>query len=183
MERSEIISSLALGVSFLSLAVSFFMAWRTAAAERPVVWVKVEPTPKADCWLVTIHLRNRSKYDIRAVSVAVPLNVVPITKKQKFLMVELKVGTTTKEDGTLVLVDNLDHVVRYFDLHFGPEALVRPGDTKAFQLLLVRSILCSATWVKMRFRYELLKPRLSITTLSFKAHIPPATMTLALNRY
>ena len=170
--RPEIISALALGVSVLSLSMSLFMAWRTAAAERPVAWVKLEPTEKADCWLVKIHLRNRSNLDLRALSVWVPVRAVPITKKQDFWMLEYSKGLRTAADGRRVLLENFENLEREFKVMLQPSAPVRPGDTGIFHVILFRSALSDAALVKMTLCIEVMKPRPRIMNFSLVGQIP-----------
>jgi hypothetical protein len=148
------------------------MAWRTAAAEKPLAWVKLEPTEKADCWLATIHLRNRSKFDFRAHSVWVPISAVPITKKQDFWMLDYGKGLTTAPDGTRVISENFDHLEQHFKVSFERSAPVRPEDTGAVSVLLIRSGLSAAALVKMSFCMEVMKPRPRLKTVSLTAKIP-----------
>jgi hypothetical protein len=176
--RPEIISALALGVSIFSLAVTLFMAWRTAAAERPLAWVKLEPTEKADCWLATIHLRNRSKLDLRAHSVWVPITAGPVTRKQDFWMLDYGKELTTAQDGKRVILDSLDHLDRHLKVSFERSAPVQPGDTGAVSVLLIRSGLSAATIVKMSFCMEEMKPRPRLKTMSLTANIPSETLRM-----
>jgi hypothetical protein len=148
------------------------MAWRTAAAERPHAWVKLEFTGKADCWLATIHLRNPTKFDLRAHSVWVPTGAVPVTKKQDFWMLDYGKGLTTAPDGRRVILESFDHLERHFKVTFERNAPVRPGDTGAVSVLLIRSGSSAAARVEMSFCFEVLKPRPRLKTVSLTGQIP-----------
>jgi hypothetical protein len=179
--RPELISALALAVSFLSLAVSFFMAWRTAAAEKPLAWVKLEPTGKPDCWLAMIHLRNRSKFDVRAASVSVPIKAVPVTRKQDFLIIEYSKGLTTAADGKRVILENFDNVERCLKVSFEHGKLARPEETGVFHVFLLRSSLSAAPLVKMTFCWETMKPRSRFKCVSLVGQIPHGTLNIHLS--
>jgi len=166
--RPEVISALALGVSALSLAVSVVMAWRSAAAEKPLAWVKLDPTGRADRWLANIHLRNRSKCDLRAHSVSVPIRAVPITKKQEFWL--LKYGQEP--------VATADAKDVHFKLLMDTEMLVRPGETRVFPVLLIRSPLSDATSVKMTFCMEVMKRRPHFKIVTLLAKVPSASLSI-----
>ena len=178
--RPEIISLLALGISALSLSVSLYMAWRTAVAERPFAWVELGPTGKADCWTAKINLRNRSKFDLHAHSAWVPIDSVPITKKQNFRMLEYGGALTTTPDGRRVLAANCEELERQFKVSFQSSSPIPPGETGIFRVHLFRSTLSDATAVKMTFCVEVMKPRSRLRTLSLIGQISSGTMRIQL---
>jgi hypothetical protein len=186
MERAD----LALGVSIFSLAVSI-MAWRTAVAERPLAWIKLEPIGKADnCWLATVHLRNRSKFDLRAESLGVLIrvgstmlrtsarpsaSVWPTVKAEDFWLREISREPTRDEAAKPIDLEK-DFLPNCLKVVFERGAIVRPGDTGVFRVLLVRSSKSAKPFVKMTFSMEVMKPRPRFKTVSMRCQIPTETL-------
>jgi hypothetical protein len=67
------ISILNLAVSVGSLSIAFHTARRTAQAEKPIWWPEIQATSKPDLYLVTLTVRNQSSFDLKPISVAVPI--------------------------------------------------------------------------------------------------------------
>ena len=178
--RPEIISALALAVSVLSLAATLFIAWRTAAAEKPLAWIKLEPTGNEECWVANIHLRNRSRFDLRGREVWVPIKSVPITKKQDFFMIEYSNGFTTAPSGKRVLIDDFDHVERAFKIIFGDNAPVKPGATQVLPVLLIRSRFSDELIVRMSFRFEIMKPQPRYSVINLIGRIPTGALRIVI---
>jgi|HubBroStandDraft_6_1064221.scaffolds.fasta_scaffold111911_4 hypothetical protein len=179
--RPEIISAMALAVSVLSLAISFYMAARAAMAEKPVAWVKLENTSRHDVWLANIYLRNQSKFDLRALTVSIPIIGVPITKKQDFWMLEYYSAFEADGAGGRTPRTDLDGVERHLKLLLQDSPSVSPGETKVFRFWLVRSTISAASAVKMTFGIEIMKPQPCLKSMNLKGHIESGSIAIRLS--
>jgi hypothetical protein len=169
MTWTEIISSLALGVSTLALLVSAISLWRTYAAEQPAAWAEVQTTEIPNCWLANIHLRCPSSRSWRPISLVVPLKKLPLSERQDFLLSE-----PTGDGGQI-------SSGRSLKMSLEARNPVQPGETGTFTVMLIRGRLSDATTVKMQFCIQSLTAKSRYKTLSIAGKIPSSGIALAIS--
>src|SRR4051812_21636560 len=89
---SEIISSLAFGVSAFGLLISYLSFRKASQHDVPNAWGELHSIGVENCWRLSVHLRNPTKFDIQPASLSVPIQRVPIDAKQDFLLGEYDVA-------------------------------------------------------------------------------------------
>ena len=92
--HSEIISSLALIVSAIGLLISFLSFKKASNREALNAWGELHSIGAENCWRLSIHIRNQTRYDIRPEALGVPVERIPIDEKQDFTLGDYDVALT-----------------------------------------------------------------------------------------
>jgi len=171
--RPEVVSVLALLVSGLSLGVAFLSFWRSYLAQQPLAWLEVQTTQIPNEWLATIHLRNRSPFDWRAVHAMVPLTKFPLTDKQDFLLGKVLSAPFESERGNRSLTAT-------FNLKASLHGTVLAGESGLFSVVLRRGPLSDATVVTIAFVIQSMVAKPRCKTLTIKADLPRPSLTMVL---
>jgi hypothetical protein len=84
--HSDIIAAIALFVSAIGLLISYLSFRKASQNDEPSAWGELHTIGSDNCWRLSIHLRNRTRFDIKPSSLAVPLVRYPVDAKQDFLL-------------------------------------------------------------------------------------------------
>jgi hypothetical protein len=168
LNRTEIISILALLVSALSLGVAFLSYWRSYLAQQPIAWLEVQSTQIPNEWLAKIHVLNRSPFGWRVVQAVVPLTKFPLTDKQDFLIraIESENGSTSPATG--------------FNLQASFSGGILPGESGICSVILRRGPLSDASLVTIKFTLQSMVAKPHYKTLTIKATLPRPSLTMVL---
>jgi hypothetical protein len=171
--KPEIISALALIVSSLSLSLSFFSLWRTAASETPTCWVELETTTSPDRWLMKVHLRNRSKVTIKGYAVAVPI-IVPFSNQHFYLIdyyERLDESGKIRDGATSAL--KMSFSDRY-------AKSVDPGELRTFPVVLWRNPKSNASSSNVALTIQIMKRRSTYKIYNMRVEIPGSGIAIKL---
>jgi hypothetical protein len=173
-----LISILSLVVSIVSASVAYYAAWRAAQAEKPVFWIDVARTEKSEMYLTTVSVRNRSKFDMRMESVSVPIQAVPVTKKQDFVLVQYSNALQISDDGTVIGFRDIDKVERCLKFSFDKPKTVHPETTETQKFWLIRSPISAADQVELSFGVRIMKQKPQYKRITLTAKITSSGMVL-----
>jgi hypothetical protein len=156
------ISSLALLVSILSLAVAALSLWLTYSSRQPVAWLELQETGTKNRWNATIQLRNPSSISWQAEQIVVPIDQWPMTDKQNFL---LKTDVENHNSGF--------NTKAFFVGDY--RVVVDSGETGKIVFILMRGPLSDAVGVEISFGIRSREANPRYMTIKVKGRLPGAS--------
>jgi hypothetical protein len=171
---------LPIAISIVSLALSCYATWRTTQAEKPIWWIDVARTEKPDFYLATVSIRNQSRYDLRLESVMVPIQAVPVTRKQDFVLVEYANALEGRADGTMGLVSNFDKAEKSLKFSLTTPKTIHSGGAETQKFWLLRSPISTAEAVEITFGVRTMKQNPKYELIVLEAKIPSGGIVLGI---
>ncbi|SFM83796.1 hypothetical protein SAMN05192568_10636 [Methylobacterium pseudosasicola] len=182
--RPEVISAAALAVSGLSFAVSAFTAWRAVAADRPRVWLVLEPTEAPDCWVGNIHVQSGSRVGVTGHSVRLARISVASARNQSLLLGPSRRVIWIGEDGgTRISSDDAEQCSALkIPVHEDPTSMVPRGEHGVIRVVVYRPALSRSESVTLVVTLQSLSGRPSYRDHTIHSDIPGSGIGFVLGR-
>jgi hypothetical protein len=184
MVATAIIALCALVVSTGSLVISILSYRRVSKLEEPIAWAETTALIVENCWVITVHLRNPSRYAVRPAAISVPIERVPVDDRQDFLLADYS-GVFKESENDIVKLRELVQRMstKSFKMSVPDDTpLVSQGESFGFRALLYRGRLSTATTAEISLSYYVMKEQPSYKTKKMRLSIAGPTITLQLTK-
>lgn len=180
---TETISSLALCISAVGLLISYLSYRKASKHDEPMAWAEIHTIGVEDCWLLTLHLRNRTDFDIRANALLVPIEQVPIDSKRAFMLADYDEVIKAADNN----IANIPNVLPKCTWHMkmplsGDFPIIPSGTTGAVRAFITRGKINSVSKVKVELFYVLLMEKRKYLKRSVQVILPSSGLTLSIAR-
>ncbi|MEG9502824.1 MAG: hypothetical protein MIN69_13365 [Methylorubrum extorquens] len=180
--RPEAISAAALAVSTLSFAVSALTAWRSFKADRPRLWLVLEPTKAPDCWIGNIHVESGPRAGFVGHTVQVADISMKSARNQPILLGSYRKIIVDDEQGNAQLSGHYTSQCSALKLLVDQEATatVQKGEHGIMPIIVYRPAMSGAESVKLVVTLKSLASRPSYRSYTIQSEIPKDGIKLVL---